>query len=428
VGPGSSVTVQRGPEGELRYQAPHDRGVHYEVYLSPERAPAFQHLRPAERRRYVQLPADLPERIRTLAQSWVKGVGDDYQRAKTIEKNLRSEFRYDLNSPSGQFDQPLDHFLFESKRGHCEYYSTAMAVMLRSLDIPSRNVTGFVGGTWNQFGKFYAVRQGDAHSWVEAYIEGRGWLTFDPTPPAAAVPQSDIEGVLATVRDFFEAISQRWNRHVLGYDLRQQVSLFESLSSRHKGTLDRMKKPNTRTLMLVTGLLATAACLYWLYRRRRRREDELGQESQRKNKDAALATSLYQLLDRVMLAMGIARGSATPPLRHALTLVRAGHPQGREVLALTQRYLLARFGDRPIETEERRDFETRVRKLKDAPREPLLTLVDPDTPLFEPPPAEEAPSSGERLTVPPERESGEVPAGATKTEPEDEVSSESSVE
>lgn len=409
VGPGASVQVQRGPEGELRYQAPHDRGVHYEIYLSPEKAPAFQHLRPAERRRYLQLPGDLPARIRGLAQSWVKGIEGDYQRAKAIEKQLRTEFRYDLSSPSGQFEQPLDHFLFESRRGHCEYYSTAMAVMLRSIDIPTRNVTGFVGGTWNQFGKFYAVRQGDAHSWVEAYIEGRGWLTFDPTPPTAAVPQSDIEGVLATVRDFFEAISQRWNRHVLGYDLRQQVSLFESLSSRHKSTLSRVKKPTTSTLLLATAVVVILGCLYWLYRRRRKREEELGQESVRKNKDTALATSLYQMLDRIMVVIGVARGTATPPLRHALTLVRAGHPQGREILTLTQRYLEARFGERPIDTEARRDFEARIRKLKDAPREPLLALVDPDEPLFEPAPtSERAPASGERRTVPPDRQSGEV--------------------
>jgi transglutaminase-like putative cysteine protease len=63
-----------------------------------------------------------------------------------------------------------------------------MAVMLRTLGVPTRNVTGFVGGTYNRFGKFYAVRQGDAHSWVEVFIDEAGWMTFDPTPPADAAP------------------------------------------------------------------------------------------------------------------------------------------------------------------------------------------------------------------------------------------------
>ena len=83
----------------------------------------------------------------------------------------RTGYRYDLGSPSGKSKQPLDDFLFESKRGHCEFYSTAMAVMLRAVGVPTRNVTGFIGGSYNRFGKFYAVRQGDAHSWVEVFID-----------------------------------------------------------------------------------------------------------------------------------------------------------------------------------------------------------------------------------------------------------------
>jgi transglutaminase-like putative cysteine protease len=411
VGPGSSVSVHRGPEGELRYQAPNDRGIHYQVFLSSDRAAAFQHLRASERPRYLQLPADLPERIRELAARWTENKKTDYDKARAIERHLRTQYSYDLSSPSGKYDQPLDHFLFESKRGHCEYYSTAMAVMLRTLDVPSRNATGFIGGTWNQFGKFYAVRQGDAHSWVEVFIEGRGWLTFDPTPPGAAEPQSDIDGVLATVRDFFEAVSQRWNRHVLGYDLHQQVSLFESLSSKHRSTFDTLRKPSTRTLLLAAGLMVVLVSLYILYRRRKRRTD-LGPESHRGSKEAVLATNLYQLLDRTMLAMGVARSSATPPYRHARRLVHAGHPQGSEILELTERYLDARFGERPIELDDRRDFEQRVRKLRDAPRSPLLTLVDPDAPFLEPAlaPASAASRSGAEEGAPTsgERASGEV--------------------
>ena len=71
-----------------------------------------------------------------------------------------------------------------------------MAVMLRTLGIPSRVVNGFQRGEWNPYGRYFMVRLRDAHSWVEAYIQGRGWMTFDPTPPGAAIPQSDIDGVL----------------------------------------------------------------------------------------------------------------------------------------------------------------------------------------------------------------------------------------
>jgi protein-glutamine gamma-glutamyltransferase len=379
IGPGTTMSVQRGPEGEFRYQAPNDRGVHYEVYIDPDGAPSFGQLRSSERKRYLQLPSDMPERIGELARTWSDGQGDDMARARAIERHLRTEYTYDLSSPSGAYDQPLDHFLFESRRGHCEYYSTAMAVMLRTVGIPSRNVTGFIGGTWNKFGEFYAVRQGDAHSWVEAYVEGRGWLTFDPTPPGAAEPQSDVDGMLAQLRDFFEAVSQRWNRHVLGYDLRQQVSLFESLSDRHRGAVDMVKKPGSKWLLVMLGAMLALGSIWWLLRRRRRALQADGPGARQRTKDEALATNLYQLLDRVMAAMGIARGAAMPPLRHATGLAKNGHPASSEIVSLTERYLEARFGDQPFTGSERRAYEARVRRLKDVRKgvePPPLELVD----------------------------------------------------
>ena len=376
-GIGSTITVQRGPEGEYRYQAPNDRGVHYELFLAEDQ-PAFPHLRAADRRRYLQLPADLPERIGGLAGDWVTRVEGDYERAKAIEKHLRSDFVYDLSSPSGEHPQPLDHFLFESRRGHCEYYSTAMAVMLRIMGIPSRNVTGFVGGTYNKFGEFYAVRQGDAHSWVEAYIDGRGWLTFDPTPPGAAVPQSEVDGMLASVRDFFEAVSQRWNRHVLGYDLRQQVSLFERINGPEGGPMDILGRARNRRVLLAAGGLAIALLsLWWLRRRRRRVAAEDTPEARRRSRNEAIATGLYQALDQALVAMGVARGAATPPLRHAEELIDAGHPYAEEILSLTERYLHARFGDAPLDVQERRDFELRVRRLRESARSGASKLLRP---------------------------------------------------
>src|ERR1019366_4752088 len=189
------------------------------------------------------------------------------------------DVRYDVTSPASGTKQPLDHFLFESRRGHCEFFSTAMAMMLREVGIPSRNVTGFVGGTYNRFGHYYAVREGDAHSWVEAYLDDplrSGWQTFDPTPAAGAQPLEDTTGAWGYVRDLVEALSQRWNRYVVGYDLRTQVRLFEDISSRYesmrtraginKGPLDKL----TRAPAVAAGVLVAFAALYVLWRQRRR--------------------------------------------------------------------------------------------------------------------------------------------------------------
>lgn len=363
---GAGTTIQRGPEGELRYSSPHDRGIDYVVYLSPDDKVTHRRLRAGERARYLQSPSDMPARIGELAATWTSGLSDDYAKARIIEKRLSSDFEYDLSSPSGKADQPLDDFLFESKRGHCEYYSTAMAVMLRSQGIPSRNVTGFIGGTYNKYGKFYAVRQGDAHSWVEAYIDGRGWVTFDPTPAGAAVPQSDVDGALAAVRDMYEAISQRWNQNVLGYDLRQQVSLFESVSD--KGDSSRGFWRHWRKYLAGAGIALALACAWWLYRRRRRRKG--GEAGARVlTKEAEVATRLYVMLDRMMSTVGVARSTTTPPLRHAETLADAEHPLAAEIMSLTERYLEARYGGDPISPVGRKEFESRVRGLSDRAQE-----------------------------------------------------------
>jgi hypothetical protein len=376
-GPGSGASVQRGPEGELRYQAASDRGVRYELWVSSKEQPSFTRLRPADRPRYLQLPPDLPPRIAALAARWMTDRGDDYRRALAVEQHLRRDYQYDLASPSGKYPQPLDHFLFESRSGHCEYFSTAMAVMLRTAGIPTRNVTGFVGGSYNRFGKFYAVRQGDAHSWVEVYIDGKGWLTFDPTPPSGAAPQGEIEGLLASLRDLFEAVAQRWNEHVVGYDLRKQVGLLESLSARHPRTFGVLARSRWRDLLCAAGLLLAAASAYWLYRRRRRSRAEEHHRPNMPPKHATVATRLYRGLDAAMAAIGVARAASMPPLKHARLLGEAGHPAADEIVALTVRYLDARYGDVPFDAEQRRDFEQRIRRIKDYRRVPWAAMAGP---------------------------------------------------
>jgi transglutaminase-like putative cysteine protease len=408
VTPGYVPQLMTGPEGELRYQAPSDRMVRYDLYPSDRGTPNFTRLRPADRGRYLALPAELPRRIAELARDWVGDTTDDLERIHKLEERLRRDFRYDLASPSGDAEQPLDHFLFESKRGHCEYFSTALAVMLRTLEIPSRNVTGFVGGTFNKYGQFYAVRQGDAHSWVEAYIDGRGWLTFDPTPPGSAEPQSDIDGALATVRDFFEAVSQRWNYHVLGYDLAQQVSLFDAMSLRDSSVLRTLTTDRRRAGLAFVGLALVGGGFYWLYRRRRR--DGTRAPVSRATRDALTAARLYQRLERAMTVAGIRRLESVPPLRHALVLDERGHPLGAEVRALTERYLAARFGEQPLSDEEQRDFTQRAQVIERTPPDrssrPDVASVTP--PRRSAPPGNDGRTLGRSSRRPPIVEVGPV--------------------
>jgi transglutaminase-like putative cysteine protease len=355
----------RGPEGELRYQPLDERGLKYEIFLSTHNVPTFRRLPVGERPRYLALP-DMPERIRDLARTWTTGLTSPLDRARAIEAHLRSDYRYDLNSPSGKSAQPLDDFLFESKRGHCEYYSTAMAVMLRAVGVPTRNITGFIGGTWNRFGRFYAVRQGDAHSWVEAFIDDQGWLTFDPTPPGDAAPKSELAGAWAYVRDFLEASSQRWDRHVVGYDLNQQVSLFQTLTRNRNGSLlpRGMTKPRPAVVGAFALALGAGGLAYWFARRRVRVRVRAPGEGPVRSASAVLATALYELLDSAMSAQGVSRSPGTPPLRHAEALQALDHPLSAEILALTEIYLEARFGREVVTDELRREFEDRVKAVR----------------------------------------------------------------
>ncbi len=237
------LALRRGPESEVRYSSPDARGLHYDAFLAGEREVLTETLAGSGSRPLPRPAVALPRVSASWRTGGRTGRASSLAKARALESHLKKDFRYDTNSPSGGTPQPLDDFLFESKRGHCEFFSTAMAIMLRDLDIPSRNVTGFVGGTFNRFGHYYAVREGDAHSWVEAYLDqGNGqmaWVTFDPTPTAGAQPLEETTGTWVYFRDLVEAMSQRWNQYVVGYDLRTQARLFEEVSRGYDGLRSR---------------------------------------------------------------------------------------------------------------------------------------------------------------------------------------------
>jgi transglutaminase-like putative cysteine protease len=375
---GDPLAIVRGPEDELRYTGADVRGLRYDVYLAADDETLLETIGQADRARYLTVPADMPARIADLAHRWTDGLPSAEAKASAIEQHLRHDFGYDLHSPSGGKPQPLDHFLFESKRGHCEFFSTAMAVMLRAVGVPSRNVTGFVGGTWNRFGRYYAVREGDAHSWVEAYIEDGGrprWRTFDPTPVAGAQPVEPPGGLYYYLRDFVEALSQRWNTYVVGYDLHKQVRLFEDVARRYealrsrtgvdKGFLERA----TRAPALAVVILALLGVAYAAWRRRQHRVGAAPERPKSSDGDdprAQAAAALFRALESALQAQGISRPASLPPLRHAEALRTQKHPLADEVLSLTQLYLQARFGGEELNDAARRDYERRVRSIRSA--------------------------------------------------------------
>lgn len=360
---GTKIEVLRGSESEYRYVSPDNRGIVYTAFFTTPNEYYPQHLSPESRATYLAVP-NLSHRVAALALNWTENIKSPIEKAQVVEARLQREYEYDLTSPSGGSQDPLDHFLFESRRGHCEYFSTAMAIILRQVGIPTRNVTGFAGGTYNRFGQYYSVRQSDAHSWVEVYIDDKGWIRFDPTPPSAMQPLLSTAGLSATLRDYIEAMAKTWDKRVVRYDLQQQWGVFSGIRSKviqtqrtiRMGALDLgSNRLGWKGLATILGIVVAGAIL-WVVISRRARNYRQERRISRKLElpaNAIAATAVYHKLQRAMIAAKIPRSVGIPPLKHAQMLVQMRNPNANAVMEVTSAYLEARFGDLSIDNTKR---------------------------------------------------------------------------
>jgi len=362
-----TVTLFRSAEDEFHYAAEPSSGLRYRVFFASNEPLCAPTLSPAERLKYLTLPPTVSGRVSKLARDWAGRETNPSGQAQAIERNLKQQYRYDLDSPSGAAKNPIEDFLFTSKRGHCEYYATAMAVMLRTLGIPSRDVTGFAAATYNRFGHFYVVRQSDAHSWVEAWFDGVGWQRFDPTPSQANAARSEYSTAVGVVRDLIEAAAQRWSRHVEAYDMQQQMLLVNNLRSqvRRWGGVSKIDAWLIVRATLASLLSALVASRLWQVWRRRRRTLRLASGDQTKlSPPARAAIRLYQDLELVMSELGVGRPLGTPPTAWALTLLAQGHPIAGRLVTMTQTYVEGRFGSRNLSESDIQEFEHGVQLLR----------------------------------------------------------------
>lgn len=221
---------------------------------------APQPLTRAEHDDALQLPSALNPRIKELALDMTAGAVSDEAKARALVNHLHHDYTYTLELPSRVVRDPLSNFLFIRKKGHCEYFASAMAVMLRTLGIPSRVVTGFQSGTFNPLTGWQVVRASDAHAWVEAWMEDGGWTVFDPTPPAS---EAASQGLTARMAMLYDAANQFWQDWVLRYDLERQVVLASRV---HQLGLDplhpsRWWERNEALLKRLAAMLLIAAAI-----------------------------------------------------------------------------------------------------------------------------------------------------------------------
>ncbi len=353
VPPGQySGRTTRHRNDDVRHTQP--GGIRYTVYSDISRpdeelllaAPA------ADRRKmraYLQLPADLPERVKLLAAEITAGADGPYRKALAIEAWLRNNFSYTLELDTAEGREPLDYFLFDRKKGHCEYFATAEAVLLRAVGVPTRNVNGFAGGEWNEYGGYWAVRAGDAHSWVEVWIDGVGWITRDPTPPVATPLSRGGGDFLDRMRRMVDTMRLQWFKWVIEYDLGRQLNLFKDLgkSLGFTGKLSgrTVKEWLGRNKLWIAGavlLVALAVALRKLRRRVERREEPAGRRSRARSHPII---SLWARAAKKLARHGFPRAPAETPREHAVSLAAKGAPGADAFSRLTELYYTARFAE-----------------------------------------------------------------------------------
>ena len=313
--------------------------------------------------RYTQLPDGITQRTADLAQQLAQGKTNTYDIAATIEQYLRTNYLYQERINLPPFDRDVtDYFLFQSKQGYCEYFSTAMLTLLRLDGIPAREVVGYLPGAKADDGRLVSS-ENQAHAWVEVWFPQYGWITFDPTPRPgvppitrgpqvlpvvnATDPDAQAAGDLAGGQDRLDARGEDRLRELDdelngGFD---QGGAYVPLNQR------RHISPLFLIIPLIFGLFVLAIAFLWL----------------RTFRGMSGATQWYARMTRATGLTGLARTSRTTTPYETATAVGQRLPGSKDAaLLIARRYAEEQYGSRPPEPSdaiEVRSAWMRLRKL-----------------------------------------------------------------
>ncbi len=299
--------------------------------------------------RFLQLPP-LDPRVAALARGLVAGADGDSERVRAVERHLQTHGRYTDSPPAfGATGSPVEQFLLDRTEGHCEYFASAMVVLLRSAGIPARLVNGFAGGHRNSLGGFVEVSQSDAHAWVEVHYAKAGWVAYDPTPADLRMAGADALRGLGSLGDLASALELWWFGNVVDFDRSHQARALRELwmawnrwraAQRESGTAAAVSEPRagdgSRPLpwRWISVAAAAALAIPVLRRLRARREGP------RLPRDYAHAL-------RLLRRRGLTRAPATSARAFAQAVAQRIPADGATAFgALTDAYLAERFGER----------------------------------------------------------------------------------
>lgn len=372
---GNLPFVRMDGDGSLQSHRHEFERIIYKAISDRNEPPADQLRRdmdryPAGFERYLQLPSTLDLRVSSLANAILinSRARNRYDAAKAIEAELQTKFGYSLQMKATGAD-PLGDFLFNVKAGHCEYFSTAMAVMLRTRGVAARVVNGFLPGEYNDTAGAYTVRQSDAHSWVEVYFpESGAWVTFDPTPAAGRIEPTRT-GLAASLHKFAEALELIWFQYVVGYDQQEQRTLATTLYHQLFNfgrfvssvlALVRNAVPNNALSITVTavGFILLLTALLFLMRMKRfgfRRAFQLAPAVSVPDESAVV---FYERLTTILAERGWRRETGLTPLEFARNVGL------REAMIVTDVYNRVRFGKQRLSNAESHDLDAMLVSLE----------------------------------------------------------------
>lgn len=298
------------------------------------------------RANYLHILDSLRGRIKTLTDTILEEGTEplsDLQKSRGIESYLKNNYRYSLYvEKPGDNTNPIIYFLFQSKTGFCEHYATAMTLMLRSVGIPARVVTGFIGGELNTYGNYIIVRQSNAHSWVEAVIDG-SWRRFDPTPSVLVQPPS-------TFTLYMDMLGLMWNRYIIAYSLSDQKEIVQAVSIPF--IIPHLFDFRLQWLSkIIRGVFLISAIVGALFLLKHIQFKRYG-----------FVTGQYLTLQKVLKRKGIAIKPSSTPSEVRKEAFRLGMDETiREFMKLYEEY---RFGKRRIEREGRAQYQSLIKEIK----------------------------------------------------------------
>jgi transglutaminase-like putative cysteine protease len=230
-----------------------------------------------DREFYLRTPAGISPAVAGLARS-ISGRGEtDADKVKNLEQYFVSRRFIYSNSNLPSRDHPMEDFLFKKKKGNCELFASSFALLLRLMGVPSRLVGGYYGGDYNNVGGYYIVTEDKAHVWVEAFIEGKGWLKIDPTVFSETTEQSGNKAgknTLSELRLLTDSLGFYWNKTVINYDLEKQVHIL--METNH--AMKRIRLPSDSRKLLLILVPVPFCILILIFRKKYRyysREDKI---------------------------------------------------------------------------------------------------------------------------------------------------------